>query len=153
MARPKTAWRCTLSRRVRGWRGGSAYAGARSSSGAPSAAGGAAPRTSMPQVRFEFYSVFVFKKYKKTKICSKIKYFWIKKFLFIVQTHRYKDVQSLFGLHVTWCAQLFSLAEAPHLGSYTRGAIGQLRRHLLVTPCIKPFLICTAYLLVSDVKT
>ncbi len=25
------------------------------------------------------------------------------------------DLQSLFGLHVTWCAQLFSLAEAPQL--------------------------------------
>ncbi len=25
------------------------------------------------------------------------------------------DLQSLFGLHVTWCAQLYSLAETPHL--------------------------------------
>ncbi len=45
------------------------------------------------------------------------------------------DLQSSFGLHVTWCAQLFSLAETPqpppsppHLVSYTRGAIGQLVR-------------------------
>ncbi len=37
------------------------------------------------------------------------------------------DLQSLFGLHVMWCAQLFSLAETQpppppsptHLGSYT----------------------------------
>ncbi len=41
------------------------------------------------------------------------------------------DLQSLLGLHVTWCAQLFSLAETPHrphLVSYTWGAIGQLRK-------------------------
>ncbi len=47
------------------------------------------------------------------------------------------DLQSLFGLHGAWCAQLFSLAETPqlppnsplppHLGSYKSGAIGQLR--------------------------
>ncbi len=41
------------------------------------------------------------------------------------------DRQSLFGLHVTWCAQLYSLAEAPelppHLDSYYEGAIGQQR--------------------------
>ncbi len=43
-------------------------------------------------------------------------------------------LQSLFGLHVTRCAQLLLLAETPqllppppHLDSYTRGAIGQLR--------------------------
>ncbi len=46
------------------------------------------------------------------------------------------DLQSLFGLHtlsrdVHSCSQLFSLAETtqpppPHLGSYTRGAMGQL---------------------------
>jgi len=32
------------------------------------------------------------------------------------QEHRlnmYLELQSLFGLHVTWCAQLFSLAETP----------------------------------------
>ncbi len=43
------------------------------------------------------------------------------------------DLQSLFGLHVTWCAQLYSLAETaqlsppPHLDSYYDGAIGQQR--------------------------
>ncbi len=39
------------------------------------------------------------------------------------------DLQSLFGLHVTWCAQLYSLAETltPHLDSYYEGAIGQQR--------------------------
>jgi len=42
------------------------------------------------------------------------------------------DLQSSFGLHVTFCAPLFSSAEttrspSPHLGLYTRGAIGQLR--------------------------
>ncbi len=42
------------------------------------------------------------------------------------------DLQSLFGLHVKWCAQLYSLAETPqlppsplHLDSYYEGAIGQ----------------------------
>ncbi len=43
------------------------------------------------------------------------------------------DLQSLFGLHVTWCAQLYSLAEtrnppSPHppaLGLKYEGAIGQ----------------------------
>ncbi len=53
-------------------------------------------------------------------------------------------LQSLFGLHVTWCAQLFSLAESwdpatplpPHLGSYVREAllVRKDRRHLLLTP-------------------
>jgi hypothetical protein len=44
------------------------------------------------------------------------------------------DLLSLFGLHVTWCAQLYSLAETPaifslppHLDSYYEGAIGQQR--------------------------
>ncbi len=44
------------------------------------------------------------------------------------------DLQRLFGLHVTWCAQLYSLAETlqlpplpPHLDSYYEGAIGQQR--------------------------
>ncbi len=40
------------------------------------------------------------------------------------------DLQSLFGLHVTWCAQLYSLAEIPpppNLYSYYEGAIGQQR--------------------------
>ncbi len=44
------------------------------------------------------------------------------------------DLQSLFGLYVTWCAQLFSLAETPQLhpsprilDSYYEGAIGQQR--------------------------
>jgi len=40
------------------------------------------------------------------------------------------DLQSLFGLHVTLCAQLYSLAETPHppsLGHVYEGAIGQQR--------------------------
>ncbi len=44
------------------------------------------------------------------------------------------DLQSLFGLHVTWYAQLYSLGETqqlttspPHLDSYYEGAIGQQR--------------------------
>ncbi len=43
------------------------------------------------------------------------------------------DLQSLFGFHATWCAQLYSLAETrqlpppPHLDSYYEGAIGQQR--------------------------
>ncbi len=48
------------------------------------------------------------------------------------------DLQSLFGLHVMWCAQLFSLAETPQLAPYPppphldfglvyEGAIGQQR--------------------------
>jgi len=50
------------------------------------------------------------------------------------------DFQSLFGLHVPWCAQLYSLAEIPqspppHLGSYTMALlVSQDRRHLFVTP-------------------
>ncbi len=45
------------------------------------------------------------------------------------------DLQSLLGLHVTWCAQLYSLADTPqlppspriwtNLDSYYEGAIGQ----------------------------
>ncbi len=45
-----------------------------------------------------------------------------------------EDLQSLFGLHVTLCAQLYSLAKTPqlpplppHLGSHYEGAIGQQR--------------------------
>jgi hypothetical protein len=46
------------------------------------------------------------------------------------------DFQSLFPLHVTWCAQLYSLAETPQLSLspriwiglvYEEGAIGQPR--------------------------
>ncbi len=44
------------------------------------------------------------------------------------------DLHSLFGLHVTLCAQLYSLAETlqlppspPHLDLYDEGAIGQPR--------------------------
>ncbi len=53
------------------------------------------------------------------------------------------DLQSLFGIHVTWCAQLYSLAEAPQpppipplWDSYTRALlVSKNRRHLFVTPC------------------
>ncbi len=52
------------------------------------------------------------------------------------------DLQSLFGLHVTSCAQLYSLAETPellpippHWDSYTRALlVSKDRRHLFVTP-------------------
>ncbi len=43
------------------------------------------------------------------------------------------DLQSLFGLRVTWCAQLYSLVETPQppylpaLGLVYEGAIGQQR--------------------------
>ncbi len=53
------------------------------------------------------------------------------------------DLQSIFGFHVTWCAQLYSLAvtrQPPipqHLSSYTRALlISQDRRHLFVAPWI-----------------
>ncbi len=44
------------------------------------------------------------------------------------------ELQSLFGIHVKWCAQLFSLAETPQPPPppafgliYEGGAIGQIR--------------------------
>ncbi len=56
---------------------------------------------------------------------------------FVTKYHRLKmeiDLQSLFGLHVTWCAQLYSLVETPQLptppafGLVIRGGyIGQQR--------------------------
>ena len=61
------------------------------------------------------------------------------------RTHRLNmelDLQSLFGLHVTWCAQLYSLAETPqphpippHWDSYARALSVSKDRHLFVTPC------------------
>ncbi len=51
------------------------------------------------------------------------------------------DLQSLFGLHVTWCAQLYSLAETPQLlptpafGLVLRGCYWTDKRHLFGTPC------------------
>jgi hypothetical protein len=55
------------------------------------------------------------------------------------------DVQSLFGLNVTWCAQLLSLAETLLLPSspsiWTRVSrallVSKDRRHLFVTPCLQ----------------
>ncbi len=58
------------------------------------------------------------------------------------------DLQSLFGFHVTLCAQLYSLAETPQLppltphlhlhlsmDSYTRALLdSKVRQHLFVTP-------------------
>ncbi len=52
------------------------------------------------------------------------------------------DLQSLFGFHVTWCAQLYSLAETPQLPpspriwTRIRGAllVSKDRRHLYITP-------------------
>ncbi len=69
------------------------------------------------------------------------------------RTHRLNmevDNQSLFGLHVTWCAHLYSLAEttqllplSPHLARITRALlVSKDRRHLFVTPWKGPF-ICT----------
>ncbi len=57
------------------------------------------------------------------------------------------DLQSLFGLHVTWCAHLYSSAETPQLPPspriWTRITRALLvrkdRRHLFVTPC---FILC-----------
>ncbi len=52
------------------------------------------------------------------------------------------DLQSLFGLHVTWCAQLYSLAETPHLDSYTRELFCQKRQTTsLCNPLIRIFLL------------
>ncbi len=55
------------------------------------------------------------------------------------------DLQSLFGLLVTWCTQLYSLAETPqpppppHLDSSTRALlVSQDRRHLFMTPWYLP---------------
>jgi hypothetical protein len=51
------------------------------------------------------------------------------------------DIHSLFGLHVTGCAHLYSLAEnrqppPPHWDSYTRALlVSKDRRHLFVTFC------------------
>ncbi len=52
-----------------------------------------------------------------------------------------EDLQSLFGLHVTGCAQQYSLTETPQLppppqlDSYYEGAISQKdRRHIFETP-------------------
>ncbi len=52
------------------------------------------------------------------------------------------DLQSLFGLHVMWCAQLYSLAETPQFplpliwARITRALlVSKDRRHLFVTLC------------------
>ncbi len=55
----------------------------------------------------------------------------------IIADHRLNkelELQSLFGLHVTWCTQLYSLAETPEthtpppaFGLLNEGAIGQPR--------------------------
>ncbi len=58
------------------------------------------------------------------------------------------DLQSLFGLHVTWCAQLYSLAKTPLLPPLPRIGtritrtllVSKERRHLCVTPCWRPSL-------------
>ncbi len=52
------------------------------------------------------------------------------------------DLQSLFGLHVSWCAQVYSLAKTPQLPPspriwtrITRALlVSKDRRHLFVTP-------------------
>ncbi len=60
-------------------------------------------------------------------------------------THRLNmevDLQSLFGLHATWCAQLYSLAEISQLPPSPRiwtritraSLVRKYRRHLFVTP-------------------
>ncbi len=82
----------------------------------------------------------------------KLKFNYVKKLReqFIVLDHRLKmevDLQSLFGLHVTWCAQLFSLAEetlqlppSPRIWTRITRAllVSKDRRHLFVTPCSWP---------------
>ncbi len=53
------------------------------------------------------------------------------------------DLQSLFELHVTWCAQLYSTGWDPatppiptHWDSYTKALlVSKDRRHLFATPC------------------
>ncbi len=50
------------------------------------------------------------------------------------------DIQSLFGLYVTWCVQLYSLAETPQpppIGTRITRAllVSKDRRHLFVTTC------------------
>ncbi len=65
--------------------------------------------------------------------------------LFLFVKHRSNievDLQSLFGLNVTWCAQLYSLAETTQLPRiWTRVTrallVSKDRRHLFVTPCSK----------------
>ncbi len=60
------------------------------------------------------------------------------------------DLQSLFGIHVTWCAQLHSLAEAPQSPASPRSwtritralLVSKDRRHLLVTPASYKTLTC-----------
>jgi hypothetical protein len=65
------------------------------------------------------------------------------------------DLQSLFGLHVTWCAQLYSLAEAPqspppHWDSYTTALlVSKHRRQLFVTPWVQGFI---QYCLLPEIK-
>ncbi len=47
------------------------------------------------------------------------------------------DLQSLFGLHVTWCAQLCSLAETPQPPNppvYEGAMVSKDRRHLFANP-------------------
>ncbi len=64
----------------------------------------------------------------------------------LLESHRLNmevELQSLFGLHVTWCALLCSLAETPQLPPspriWTRITrtllVSEDRRHLFVTPC------------------
>ncbi len=74
------------------------------------------------------------------------------------------DLQSLFGLHVTWCAQLYSVAEtqqppppSPRIWTRIRWAllVSKDRRHLFVTPCtvvILLFIMTTTFIkpLLSD---
>ncbi len=55
------------------------------------------------------------------------------------------DLQCLFGLHFTWCTQLYLLAETPelpplppHLDSYYEGAIGHQR---LTTSLCNPLVV------------
>ncbi len=63
------------------------------------------------------------------------------------------DLQSLLGLHVTWCAQLHSLAEetpqlphSPRIWTRMTKAllVSKDRRHLFVTPCRVPTLAASA---------
>ncbi len=84
----------------------------------------------------DFLSFKIAKKIFETFFDSPV-YHWHRRIDSVDGTHRLNmevDLQSLFGLHVTWCAQLYSLAEtlqpapSPRIWAHkTRGVIGQLR--------------------------
>jgi hypothetical protein len=67
------------------------------------------------------------------------------------------DLQSLFGLHVTWCAQLCSLAETPqtpksppppHLDWYTRALLVSKDRLFVCNPLPQPFQVLLPFVVI-----